>query len=105
MELQPEIKQLLIALGIRIQTARKRRRLRQVDLAASTGLSRSTIQAVERGDPACLIGNVFLVLWTLGLSEGVALLADPGLDQFGLALSLADGRRRVRVRKELDNDF
>ncbi|MDR2882026.1 MAG: helix-turn-helix domain-containing protein [Azoarcus sp.] len=102
---KPEICRLAEALGGRIQIARKRRHLRQVDLAGVTGLSRSAIQSIERGEPACLFGNVLLVLWTLGLSDSLDLIADPGLDDTGLALAIKDGRRRVRVREVIDNDF
>ena len=101
----PEIKKLAVELGGRIRTARIRRKKRQEDLALTTGLSRSTIQAIERGDTSCSLGNVLLVLWTLGLSREIDLIADPGLDRDGLALSLDTQGKRVRVRRKLDNEF
>lgn len=101
----PEIKRLAVELGGRIRTARIRRKKRQEDLALTTGLSRSTIQAIERGDTSCSLGNVLLVLWTLGLSREIDLIADPGLDREGLALSLDTQGKRVRVRRKLDNEF
>lgn len=92
-------------LGDRISTARKRRKLRQEDLAARTGLSRSTIQAIERGDVTCSMGALFNVLWTLGLADGLKLLADPGLDREGLSLSINAESKRVFIPRVIDNEF
>jgi transcriptional regulator with XRE-family HTH domain len=92
-------------LGERIRIARVRRRLRQGDMAARTGLSRSTIQAIERGNITCSFGAVLHVLWNLGLSTEIEIIADPGLDDRGLALSLTSEGKRVRVPTKIDNDF
>jgi transcriptional regulator with XRE-family HTH domain len=92
-------------LGERISTARKRRKLRQEDLAARTGLSRSTIQALERGEVTCSIGALFNVLWTLGLADGLKLIADPGLDRDGLTLSINAENKRVFIPRVIDNEF
>lgn len=100
-----EVNSISIRLGQRIRIARTRRKVRQADLAVRTGLSRSTIQAIERGELSCAAGSVFLVLWNLGLAHEIELIGDPGLDEAGLALSLSDGHKRVRVATKLDNDF
>lgn len=92
-------------LGRRIRAARIRRKISQFDLAGSTRLSRSSIQAVERGDLAVSFGIVLRVLWTLGLTDEIALIADPGLDRVGLALSLSGDKVRVFVPKKIHNDF
>lgn len=92
-------------LGARISIARKRRQLRQEDLAKRTGLSRSTIQAIERGEVTCSVGALFNVLWTLGLSNELEIIADPGLDQGGLALSLSKEKKRVVVPRQVSDDF
>lgn len=103
---QPEeVDQIARDLGARISTARKRRQLRQEDLANRTGLSRSTIQAIERGEVTCSVGALFNVLWTLGLSNELQIIADPGLDQGGLALSLSKEKKRVVVRRRVNDDF
>jgi len=102
----PEEVDLLVSqLGSRIRIARIRRKLTQEDLAIRTRLSRSTIQSIERGEITCAIGSVFFVLWVLGLSREIELIADPGLDENGLALSLSNGQKRVRVSTKEDNDF
>jgi transcriptional regulator with XRE-family HTH domain len=100
-----EVDLLARLLGERIRVARVRRKLRQEDLAAKTNLSRSTIQAIERGSLTCSVGALLLVLWNMGLSDELALIADPGLDDEGLTLALTAEGKRVRVRTKIDNDF
>jgi hypothetical protein len=53
----------------------------------------------------CSLGAVLHVLWNLGLSNEIELIADPGLDERGLALSLTATGKRVRVPSKIDNDF
>jgi transcriptional regulator with XRE-family HTH domain len=101
----PELIRLARDLGLRIRDARIRRRLRQQDLAARTGLSRSSIQSIERGDLSCSIAILFQVLWNMGLTKEVELLADPGLDRDGLSLAWSTEKKRVFVPRKLDNDF
>lgn len=92
-------------LGRRIRAARIRRKISQNDLAGRTGLSRTSIQAVERGDLTVSLGIVFKVLWNLGLTNEVSLIADPGLDRDGLSLSLSADKVRVYVPRKIKNDF
>lgn len=92
-------------LGVRIRAARIRRKLRQEDLARRTGLSRTSIQNIERGDPACSLSIVFQVLWNLGLANEIELIADPGLDRDGLSLAFSADKKRVFVPRKVDNDF
>lgn len=92
-------------LGERIKIARINRRLRQQDLVDRSSLSRSTIQAIEKGDPATSLGNYLHVLWLMGLHKEFDLIADPGLDREGLALSLCVATKRVKVERKVVNDF
>lgn len=103
--LPPEVGNRLADLGHRLRDARVHRKLRQVDLAQRTGLSRSTIEAIERGSPDTSIGAYARVLWLMRLDGELDILADPALDREGAALEYISGERRVRVRKALDNDF
>ena len=76
------------------------------DMADKSGLSRSTIEAVERGALGTSLGSYLVVLTALGLSREVDLVADPGLDRDGLALELSATDKRVRVRPGTSgNDF
>lgn len=97
--------QALARLGARIRLARIRRRLRQEDLAKQIGRSRATVVAIEKGSPSTEIGAYVAVLWALGLLQELDLVADPGLDRDGQALSYSIADKRVRPRQVLDNDF
>src|SRR5688572_13548736 len=103
--LPPHLANQAAALGDRIRIARQRRQLRLEDIALKTGLARSTIEAVERGKLGTSLGAYLAVLWILGLNRELDLIADPGLDRDGLALSLSVEDKRVRVPRKLDNDF
>ncbi len=93
-------------LGARLRVARQRRKLRLEDLADKAGLSRSTVEAVERGALSTSFGAYLAILTALGLSRELDLIADPGLDRDGLTLSLSVSDKRVRVHdKDVGNDF
>ena len=101
----PEVKVRLEALGTRIRDARLHRKLRQVDLAERAGVSRSTIEAIERGSAETAIGAFARVLWVMGLDREIDVVADAAIDQEGAALEYQPGERRVRIKRSLDNDF
>lgn len=95
----------LVRLGSRIRLARLRRKLRQEDLAAKIGRARATVIAIERGSPKTEIGAYISALWVLGLLQELELVADPGLDRDGQALSFSVSDKRVRLRQQLNNNF
>jgi transcriptional regulator with XRE-family HTH domain len=95
----------LVALGNRIKLARLHRKWRQRDLVDKSGLSRSTIEAIERGEPGTSIVSYLHVLWLMGLDRELDILADPGLDREGLTLAYSVTDKRVRIPKKIDNDF
>lgn len=97
--------QALIRLGSRIRQARVRRKLRQEDLAQKIGRTRATVIAIERGSPTTEIGAYVQTLWALGLLQELELVADPGLDRDGQALSFSAADKRVRIRQPLNNKF
>ncbi len=104
--LDPETVRQVVDLGARIRIARQRRNLRLEDMADKSGLSRSTVEAVERGALSTSLGAYLAVLAVMGLSKEVDLIADPGLDRDGLGLALSVADKRVRVqRKDIGNDF
>ncbi|MGE4240502.1 helix-turn-helix domain-containing protein [Ramlibacter sp.] len=63
----PILVERIAALGARIRSARQHRQLRQIDLAERTGLSRSTIEAIEKGSFETGIGAYARALWVMGL--------------------------------------
>ena len=99
-----QVERQVISLGSRIRQTRIRRKLRQQDLAEAARCSRSTIQAIEAGELTCSIGAVVTVLWVLGISRELDLIADPAIDQSG-SLEYSAAERRVRPLKRLNNDF
>ena len=88
-------------LGLRIRAARLHRKWRQIDLAIRAGVSRSTIDAIERGEPGTAIGAYVHILWIMGLDRELDLVADPGLDREGLALTIDVHDKRVRPPQKL----
>jgi DNA-binding XRE family transcriptional regulator len=97
--------QALSRLGTRIRLARIRRKLRQEDLASQIGRARATVVAIEKGSPTTEIGAYATALWALGLLQELDLVADPGLDRDGQALSFSSHDKRVRLRRQLNNKF
>jgi transcriptional regulator with XRE-family HTH domain len=101
----PEMLERIRALGKRIRQARINRKWRQADLVSRSGLSRSTIDAIERGSPTTSISSYFHVLWIMGLDRELDLIADPGLDREGLSLAFSVSEKRVRIPKKVNNEF
>ena len=68
-------RQLLLQLGDRLRRLRKAQRLGTVEMARRVGISRTTLAAVEAGDPAPSIGTYLRVMAVLGIGGDLALLA------------------------------
>jgi transcriptional regulator with XRE-family HTH domain len=69
----------LLRLGGRINRARRARMLTQSDLASKSGVSLSTLSAIESGSPTVQMGFYLGVLFALDVLDGldkVAVLAD-----------------------------
>lgn len=92
-------------LGRQIRTARKRRELRQADLATQAGITVPTLRRVEGGSLGTGVGAYIAVLWVLGLEDQLADVADPARDLEGQTLEAARRGERVRPRKTLSSDF
>ena len=67
--------QLLLQLGDRLKRIRQELRLSSVELAARAGISRTTLRAVESGDPGPSIGMYVKVMSSLDLCGDLAFLA------------------------------
>ena len=92
-------------LGLNIKTARKRRRLRQVELARKAGITVQTLRRVENGSLGTGIGAYIATLWAMGLDSALADLASPESDIEGRTLEAAGRGERVRSSQGLDNEF
>lgn len=72
-------RQLLLQLGDRLRLLRKAQGLGTVEMAKRAGMSRTTLSAVEAGDPSPAIGAYLRVMSVLGISAELALLAGDAL--------------------------
>lgn len=80
----PASRRQLAAFGERLRLARKRRKISTVLMAERAGISRDTLNRVEKGDPAVSFGTYLRVLRVLGLDGDLELLA--GEDRLGRKL-------------------
>lgn len=97
--LLPVIRRQLSALGERIRLARKRRRLAAGLMAERVGISRDTLNRVERGDPAVSMGTYLRVLRVLGLESDLDQVA--AADPVGRKLQDLDVDARPRTRRSV----
>lgn len=72
------------ALGERLASARKRRRMTQHTLAVRAGISVPTLRKLEMGDAGVSLAAVVRILQVLGLSDDIDLLASE--DELGRRL-------------------
>lgn len=92
--------------GRNIARARKRRGLKQTELAIKAGISKVTMQSVERGSSTTGIGSYFACAWALALLDELTNLLAPERDEEGKALEARLTPQRVRGQtRELDDDF
>jgi transcriptional regulator with XRE-family HTH domain len=93
-------RQLLLQLGDRLQRLRKARGWGTVEMAKQVGISRTTLAAVEAGDPGPSMGTYLRVMSVLGVAAELALLAGDTL-QPAPADSAAGRSRRDRPTVQL----
>jgi transcriptional regulator with XRE-family HTH domain len=100
------VQDILAQIGRNIRTARLRRHLRLEDLAERVGLSRYVMSDIEKGKTTTAVAAYIGALWALGLTDGLAQLADPDRDSEGKALEGLNAPKTAAKRhKALDNDF
>ena len=93
----PSVQRLLRELGENIRLARLRRGFSMALVAERAGMSRTTLRAVERGEPGVTLGSYANVLHSLGLHEDLGLLARD--DERGRKLQDAKVPTRRRAPK------
>jgi transcriptional regulator with XRE-family HTH domain len=84
-------------LGHDIRDARRRRRIPVAILAQRASISRMTLNRIEKGDPRVSFGGYATVLFTLGMAERLADVADPRHDSVGLELEEEHLPERIRL--------
>lgn len=95
--LYPMLERLLLGFGERIRLARLRRDLSMVVVADNAGISRETLNKIERGDPGVALGSYARVLEALGLAGDIDLWAQG--DDLGRQLQDERLPRRASRRK------
>src|SRR5688500_10748045 len=89
----------LVALGSRLEMARKRRRMTQHTVAVRAGVSGPTLRQIEQGDAGVSLATVLRILQVLGLAADIDRLAAD--DELGRRLQdiQQKGAPRGRARK------
>jgi len=95
--LLPKLARLLSLVGEQIKLARLRRKLSSEQVAERSGISRSTLVRIEKGDPGVSIGNILNVLKVLGLEQDLLLLAKD--DELGRKIQDAELNTKSRAPK------
>jgi transcriptional regulator with XRE-family HTH domain len=93
----PTVRRLLREVGENIRLARLRRGFSMELVAERAGMSRTTLRAVESGEPGVTLGSYANVLHSLGLREDLALVARD--DELGRKLQDAKLPTRRRAPK------
>lgn len=86
-------------LGGDIRDARLRRRVQVAELAERASLSRTTLAKIEKGSPGVSMGAYARVLFSLGMMDRLADLADARHDALGLQLEEERLPQRVRRKR------
>jgi hypothetical protein len=76
-------------------------------MSQRTGLSRSTVGKIEKGDPTTSIGGYGIVLFVLGMEKRLIDLVDSTHDLIGRRLEDENLPRRVRIphkKNEISNE-
>lgn len=96
--LPPEVAASLATLGEQLALARLRRKESQKQWASRLGVSVPTLIRLEKGDPTVSMGAYATALWLLGLSNGIAELADPRKDVRALETDIRQASRLRATR-------
>lgn len=96
-----------VLLGKHIQWGRKERGFTEMDLADRAGISRATLQKIEKGDPKCELGLYFEVATLVGVplfaTDSSSSLSN-SLERMNDKLALLPKSIRQK-KKEVDDAF
>ena len=92
-------------LGYRVRLARTRRGMSIAEVAATAGINRNTLNALELGRPGVALGAYVTVLWALGLDKTLDAVAHPDADTHGKTLEASRRPARVRKSQKSKNEY
>jgi transcriptional regulator with XRE-family HTH domain len=98
-QLSPRVRKAVTQLGRDIQTARRKRRLSQGDLAAKMGVSVGSVQRLERGEPGVSIGTLAMAFLALGSLHRFQEVLDPASDDIGMLRDQDHLPQRIRKKR------
>lgn len=101
--LPPEAIASLATLGEHLALARLRRKESQKQWASRLGVSIPTLIRMEKGDPTVSMGVYATALWLLGLSGGLAEIAEPRKDVRALETDVREASRLRTSRTRIAN--
>jgi len=87
-------------LGQDINEARRRRRITVALMAERAGISPVTVKQIELGNPSTSIGGYAAVLFTLGMTERLADIADIRHDLTGQRLAEESLPKRIYYKRK-----
>jgi transcriptional regulator with XRE-family HTH domain len=95
-----------LLLGKQIKLGRKQRKWSEQNLAERAGISRATLQKIERGEMTCAIGLVFEAASLVGVNlfEQDKLPLNISIDQTNNKIALLPKRIKPKT-KVVDDDF
>lgn len=94
------VRRALMRLGSDLQDARKRRRVPMKMAAERASISRATLTKIEKGDEGVSMGSYARVLFTMGMVDRLADLADVTKDKLGLLLQDEHLPKRIRLSRK-----
>jgi hypothetical protein len=92
-------------LGTDLRAARLRRNLTIATVADKIGTGPRAVMDAEKGKASTGVVIYAALLWTYGLLDQLAQVAEPTGDSEGQALAQSDQRQRARATADLDDDF
>ena len=94
------VQRTLRKLGHDIRDARRRRRIQTAILAQRASISRMTLNKVEKGDSGVSMGSYATILFSLGMADRLADVADPRHDAVGRELEEEHLPQRIRLARK-----